>query len=90
MLKNCKFGKSDNMDNTIHIKNNLISRIKSSNDLKFLRALQTIFDSSEQELFELTSEQQTSIEVSRQEILEGNFKNNGQVMSETREWLKNQ
>jgi hypothetical protein len=78
------------MDNTIHIKNNLISRIKSSNDLKFLRALQTIFDSSEQELFELTSEQQTSIEVSHQEILEGNFKNNSQVMSETREWLKNQ
>lgn len=78
------------MDSTMHIKNNLISRIKSSNDIKFLKALQTIFDSSEQELFELTSEQRTSIDISRQEISEGNFKSNSQVMSETREWLKNQ
>jgi len=77
------------MDSTIHIKNNLISRIKSSTDLNFLRALQTIFDSSEQELFELTTEQQKSIEISRQEILDGKFKNNSQVMNETREWLKN-
>ena len=77
------------MDSTIHIKNNLISRIKSSNDLIFLTALQTIFDSSEQELFELTAGQQESIEISRQEIIDGKYKENSQVMNETREWLKN-
>jgi len=77
------------MDSTIHIKNNLISRINSSSNLDFLRALQTIFDSSEQELFELNAEQQESIEISRQEILHGKYKSNSQVMNETREWLKN-
>ena len=76
------------MDNVFHIKNNLISRIKSSSDLNFLKALQTIFDSSEQELFELTKEQKESIEVGRQEILDGKFKTNSEVMTETREWLK--
>ena len=77
------------MDSTIHLKDNLISRIKSSTDINFLRALQTIFDSSEKELFKLSSEQQKSIEISRKEILEGKFKHNDQVMDETREWLKN-
>ena len=77
------------MDSTFHIKNNLISRIKSSSNLDFLRALQTIFDSSEQELFELNAAQQESIEISREEILQGKYKSNSQVMNETREWLKN-
>ena len=45
------------MDMTTQIKNNLISRIKNSSDLTFLKALQTIFDTSEQSLFQLTSEQ---------------------------------
>ena len=77
------------MDSSVHIKNNLISRIKSSTDLNFLKALQTIFDSSEKELFQLTPEQEDSIELSRQQISEGDFKSNDQVMTETRKWLKN-
>lgn len=78
------------MDSTIHIKNNLISRIKSSNDLNFLRALQTIFDSSEQELYQLTATQEKSIEQGRKDILAGNFKPHDEVIKETKEWLKNQ
>ena len=55
------------MNNTLQIKNNLISRIRNSNDLNFLRALQTILDNSEQSLFDLTTQQQESIGISRDE-----------------------
>ena len=73
---------------TAQIKKNLISRIKDSKDLDFLKALQTIFDSSEQALYQLSSEQQTAIEKGRKEIKEGNLHKNEEVISEMREWLK--
>ncbi len=76
------------MDLTAQIKKNLISRIKDSQDLNFLNALQTIFDSSEQELYQLSNEQKTAIENSRLEIKNGNFHKNEEVISEMREWLK--
>ena len=64
------------MNMTAQVKKNLISRIKDSKDLNFLKALQTIFDSSEQALYQLSSEQQTAIEKGRNEIKEGNFQKN--------------
>ena len=73
---------------TAQIKKNLISRIKDSKDLNFLKALQTIFDSSEQALYQLSSEQQNAIDKGRDEIKEGNFYKNEEVISEMREWLK--
>lgn len=73
---------------TAQIKKNLISRIKDSNDLNFLNALQTIFDSSEQALYELSSEQNNAIENGRNEIKKGDFHTNDEVISEMREWLK--
>lgn len=76
------------MDMTAQIKKNLISRIKDSKDLNFLKALQTIFDSSEQALYQLTSEQQTAIEKGRNDIKEADFHKNEEVISEMREWLK--
>ncbi|URM37752.1 hypothetical protein [Flavobacterium anhuiense] len=76
------------MDLTTQIKKNLISRIKDSNDLNFLNALQTIFDSSEQELYQLSNDQKTAIATSRMEIENGNFHKNEEVISEMREWLK--
>jgi hypothetical protein len=76
------------MDLTTQLKKNLISRIKDSNDLNFLNALQTIFDSSEQELYQLSNDQKTSIATSRMEIENGNFHKNEEVISEMREWLK--
>ena len=66
----------------------MISRIKDSKDLNFLNALQTIFDSSEQALYQLSAEQQSSIEVSRSEIRNGKFRKNDEVISEMKEWLK--
>lgn len=76
------------MDSSIQIKNNLISRIESSNDLSFLQALQTIFDRSEQSLLELSDEQIDSINLSREEIKKGDFKNHNQVIGEMKEWLE--
>jgi len=76
------------MDMTAQIKKNLISRIKDSQDLNFLNALQTIFDSSEQALYQLSADQQSAIETGRNEIKEGKFHNNDEVISEMREWLK--
>ena len=75
------------MDMTAQIKNNLISRIKNSSDLNFLKALQTIFDTSEQTLFQLSSEQETSISIGRKQIKAGKFSNNESVIMEMREWL---
>tara|TARA_R110001583_G_scaffold194998_1_gene368391 strand:+ start:121 stop:357 length:237 start_codon:yes stop_codon:yes gene_type:complete len=75
------------MDMTAQIKNNLISRIKTSSDLSFLKALQTIFDTSEQSLFQLSSEQETSISIGRKQIETGEFSNNESVISEMKEWL---
>ena len=76
------------MDSTIQLKNNLISRIKNSKDLNFLKALQTIFDSSEQSLFELNESQVKSIEMSRSQIKDGDFIENSEAISELKEWLK--
>ena len=75
------------MDMTSQIKNNLISRIKNSTDLSFLKALQTIFDTSEQALFQISSEQETSISVGRKQLKAGEFSNNESVISEMKEWL---
>ncbi|CAM4097693.1 hypothetical protein [Gillisia limnaea] len=53
------------MNPTTQIKNSLISRIEDSEDLNYLKALQTIFDTSEQALYQLSQEQQDSIEKGR-------------------------
>ena len=76
------------MDMTAQIKENLISRIRDSKDMNFLKALQTIFDSSEQALYELNLEQQSSIETSRNQIKNGKSHKNEDVISEMKEWLK--
>ena len=76
------------MDSTIQIKNNLISRIRNSKDLNFLKALQTIFDTSEQELFQLNDAQNEGINEARAQIKKGDFIENSQAISEIKEWLK--
>jgi len=76
------------MNTTEQIKRSLISRIEDSEDLNFLNALQTIFDSSEQALYKLSLEEEASIEKSRFEIENGKFHKNEDVISEMKEWLK--
>ncbi len=75
------------MNSTSYLKKNLISRIKSSKNETFLRALQTIFDSSEQELYELNRAQKQAIEAGRKDIENGNCKSHDQVMEELTAWL---
>lgn len=76
------------MNTATQIKKNLISRIKDSKDLNFLNALQTIFDSSEQSLYQLSPEQTSLIEISRNQIRDGKFHKNELVISEMRQWLR--
>ena len=71
------------MDMTAELKKSLISRIKDSEDLNFLNALQTIFDSSDQALYQLSSDQQSCIEKGRSENKDGKFHTNDEVISET-------
>jgi hypothetical protein len=75
------------MNMTTQIKNSLISRIKDSNDLNFLKALQTIFDSSEQALYQLSPDQNDSIIKGREQIKNGDYIENEQLMSEMKKWL---
>lgn len=75
------------MDTATQIKNNLISRIKDSKDLNFLKAVQTIFDSSEQSLFQLSSAQQDSIEKGREEINNGESIDNDLLLINMKKWL---
>lgn len=75
------------MESTTEIKSKLISRIQKSNDLDLLRTLQSIFDSSDQELYPLSDEQKKSIEESRKQIQNGEVISHESVVSEAREWL---
>lgn len=77
------------MDKTISIKENLISRIQNSNDLTFLKKIQTLFDNTENELFELSDEQKTSIDQGRIDISDQKYLPHDKVMNDTKEWLKN-
>ena len=76
------------MKSTAIIKKNLISRIESSNDERFLIALQTIFDSTEQELYTPSSKELESIEAGRKDIEEGKYKPHNDVMKDVAEWLE--
>lgn len=75
------------MDISAQIKDSLILRIKNSDNLNFLKALQTIFDASEESLYHLNEEQEKSISISRDQIKNGQFHSNDTVISEMREWL---
>lgn len=75
------------MDMTAQIKKDLISRIKNSKDLNFLKALQTIFDTSEQALYQLSPEQENSISTGREQLKNDQYSSNESVISEMKEWL---
>lgn len=75
------------MDIEVEIKENLISRIKNSKDLNLLKALQVIFDSSENELYQLNQKQLSSIEQGRKDVIEGKTKDHSEVIKDTKTWL---
>ncbi|HKL40568.1 MAG TPA: hypothetical protein VJ894_07815 [Cryomorphaceae bacterium] len=76
------------MSDTSALKTSIISRIKKSDDLDLLKALQTILDSMEKELFELSPEQEKAIEQSRKQLENGDSHSNKELISEMRKWLE--
>tara|TARA_B100000378_G_scaffold187229_1_gene151954 strand:- start:513 stop:749 length:237 start_codon:yes stop_codon:yes gene_type:complete len=77
------------MDLSAQIKNSLIERIKQSENLDFLKAVQTIFDTSGEKIYELNEQQKESIAVSYKQIEENNVQANEEVISEMKAWLQN-
>ncbi len=75
------------MDLSAELKENLISRIKNSNDITLLNKLKTIFDSSEQALYQLNAEQEIAINSGREQIKREEFSANAKVITDLREWL---
>lgn len=75
------------MDISAQLKKSLIARIKDSKDINFLKALQTIFDATEQQLYDLSHEQQAAIDTGRNEIAAGDSISNEEVIVEMKEWL---
>lgn len=75
------------MDTTAKLKDSLISRIKSSKNLDFLKAIQVLLDTSEQELYTLNESQKKAIEASRREIEQGETITNEEVLSNAKKWL---
>lgn len=78
------------METVSQIKNNLISKIKNSEDLIFLKAIQTIFESKNEQVHKLTKEQKESIEIGREDILNGDYQTHESLMNEAKQWLKKQ
>jgi len=77
------------MDLSAQIKNSLIERIKQSENLDFLKAVQTIFDTSGEKIYELNEQQKKSIVLSYKQIEENNVQANEEVISEMKAWLRN-
>ncbi|WP_298148828.1 hypothetical protein [Flavobacterium sp.] len=75
------------MDLSAELKENLISRIKNSNDITLLNKLKTVFDSSEQALYQLNAEQENAINSGREQIKREEFSANAKVITDLREWL---
>ena len=76
------------METAAQIKDDLISKIRDSQNVNFLKAVRALFDSAEHSIFYLTEEQKHSIEIGRKEIKDGQFVENSQVISEMKKWLE--
>lgn len=76
------------MNTTSQIKKNLISRIKESNDLNLINKIQSVLDSSENNLYEVSIEQRAAILIGRSEIINEEFFRNDDVILEMKQWLE--
>lgn len=74
---------------TVEIKNILIHKIMSINDVSFLKAIQTIVDSkADNKILVLTENQRKEIIESKKEIEEGLFTEHDALENEIRVWLR--
>ena len=76
------------MNTTSQIKKNLISRIQECIDLNLINKIQTVLDSSENNLYELSIEQKAAIQIGRSEIINEEFFRNDDVILEMKQWLE--
>ncbi len=73
------------MESTATLKNELIEKIKNSQDSDFLNALKIILGTSEQMPYALSSSQEMAIQEGRKQIKNGEFLKNSEVMAEARQ-----
>jgi len=74
--------------NTLELRNIVISQILQIEDKSLLSAIKTILDISKpKSQIILTNEQKDEIEISRNEIISGQFKDNTVLDKEMRQWL---
>ncbi|NEN22797.1 hypothetical protein G3O08_04690 [Cryomorpha ignava] len=72
-----------------NIRNGLINKILSFQNKEFLMALDQLIASSSEEsvVYELTEEQELMIQMSMDDISNGNFIDQDQLKSKTEKWL---
>jgi hypothetical protein len=73
------------MGTTATLKKELIERIKNSQDSDFLNALKIILDTSEKKTYKLSADQEKAIQLGREEIKNGKFIENSEVMAKAKE-----
>lgn len=70
------------------LKTQLIERINEIEDVEFLEAIKTILESKTATPYMLSESQKERIEMSREQIKNGDFLKNEEVFFELNEWLK--
>lgn len=76
------------MENTSQLKDDLINKIKATNDVSFLKALQTIIDASIKDPYQLSQHQLNAVAESRAQLENGDYVENEDFMSEVEQWLE--
>ncbi len=72
--------------NALELQNKLIQNIQNITDVNFLNALQTIIG-RKTDGYALTDAQQESIDVSRNQFIKGEFKDQNTMLKEMKNWL---
>lgn len=68
------------------LKEKLILKIQNSEDYEHLKHVNDLLEF--EDLYKTSVAQTESIEISRKQIAEGNFKTHDEVMKNAREWIK--
>ncbi|WP_239540957.1 hypothetical protein [Cryomorpha ignava] len=81
--------KTTDLASVDNIRNGLINKILSFQNKEFLMALDQLIASSSEEsvVYELTEEQELMIQMSMDDISNGNFIDQDQLKSKTEKWL---
>ncbi|KAB1066036.1 hypothetical protein [Salibacter halophilus] len=71
------------------IQKSIIDQIRTLEDPQLLKAIQSLIAASKtEEKYQLNEEQKKSVEISRKQIENGEYKDQKEFMTEVRSWLK--